>query len=619
MNTFGQEDDFRGKLDLRLWAEVFKHALRHRRFLWPLAGAAVLIAAIDASFALVTKYAIDGVLENPEGFSLVGVAALYSLLVLGMSAGVWLFIEMAGSISNHVSHDIRRACFHRLQEMEFAFFDVRPVGWLITRLTSDCDRLARIIAWGFLDLLWGSCLLVMISVILLVLDFRLGLLILAVVPPLVVLSIYFQRKILLSAREVRRLNSKITATYNEGISGVRTTKTLVREDADLAEFQGQSGAMFAASVLNARQSALYYPLVMTLGSVAAGIALWYGGVSVLAGAMTLGTLVAFLNYAGQFFNPINQMARILTEMQGAQAAGERVLSLLRAEPAIFDRPEVTERVRRAAAAGLPPGAAPDGREADIDTIEFNSVRFAYTGGPAVLHDFNLTVTRGQTIALVGPSGSGKTTVVGLLARFYEPTQGRVLVNGTDYRERPLEWYQSNLGVVLQTPHLFRGTVRDNIRYGRHGASDAEVEEAARLVNADGFIAQLENGYDTDIGEGGNRLSTGQRQLLSFARAILADPRILIMDEATSSIDTETEALIQAGLRRVLAGRISFVIAHRLSTIRSADRILVMNAGRIEESGRHEELLRQRGHYYSLYTRQFRRESEDAALDATTPL
>ncbi len=607
------EDEFQARLDAGLWWKVFQHALRLKRFLLPLALTAMGIAALDASFAQVTRFTIDAVVQHGARAALTPYLGLYLALTALLSAGVWVFIELAGKISNHLSHDIRRLCFDRLQELEFAFYDHRPIGWLITRLTSDCDRLARIIAWGFLDLVWGTCFVIMIAVSLLIMNWRLALVVLAVLPPLAVVSRIFQRMMLLSHREIRKYNSQITAAYSEAIQGVRTTQTLVREADNLAEFQQLSVRMFAASVTNARQSAVYYPIVLTLGSLAAGLALWGGGHLAIVGGMTLGTLVAFINFAGQFFNPINQMARILTEMQAAQAAGERVLGLLATEPAIQDSPEV----RRRMAAFASPGSADvavDGYPAKIDAIEFRHVNFAYEEGSPVLRDFNLTVRAGQTIALVGPSGGGKSTIASLVCRFYEPTGGELRFNGVDYRQRSLHWLQSQLGIVLQTPHLFKGTVRENIRYGRLDATDAEVEEAARLVNAHAFITQLEHGYDTPAGEGGNRLSTGQKQLVSFARALLARPQIFVMDEATSSIDTETEQAIQAGIERILAGRISFVIAHRLSTIRRADRILVISRGAIEEAGTHDELLRHRGHYYDLYTSQFRRERETAVLE-----
>jgi ATP-binding cassette subfamily B protein len=516
-----------------------------------------------------------------------------------------------------MAHDIRRDGFDRLQDLEFAYFDTRPVGWLISRLTNDCDRLSRIIAWGFLDIVWGLSYVVMIAVSLLIMNWRLALIVLAILPPLAVVSKYFQRKMLLSSREIRKFNSQITASFNESIQGIRTTKSLVRERENLREFSDLSGRMFEASVLNARQNSLYYPIVMSLGSLAAGLCLWRGGYLATSGAMSLGTLVAFINFAGQFFQPINQLALRLTEMQGAQAAGERVMGLLATEPAIADSAAVKDRVRTFAAEAAKqapdPGLGPDGLPREIGAIEFRNVTFRYAAGPIVLEDFNLSVRAGETIALVGASGGGKSTIVSLVCRFYEPTSGQILLNGTDYRERPLGWLQSQLGIVLQTPHLFKGTVRENIRYGRLNATDAEIEEAARLVNAHGFITRMEHGYDAQVGEGGNRLSTGQRQLLSFARALIANPQIFIMDEATSSIDTETEQLIQAGLETIFRGRTSFVVAHRLSTIRRADRILVINQGKIEESGTHHELLKRRGHYFELYTSQFRQELTAATL------
>ncbi len=611
-----QEDDFKARLDAGLWWKLFRRALRLKQYLTPLCIAAVVIAACEAGYAHVTRWVIDGVVRDGADAAFGSYLAAYVALTAVLSAGVWVFIDMAGNLSNRLAHDIRRDGFERLQELEFAFYDTRPVGWLITRLTSDCDRLARILAWGFLDLVWGTSFLLMIAASLLYMNWKLGLIVIAIVPPLAVVSKYFQRKMLLSAREIRKYNSQITAAYNESIQGVRTTKTLVRERENLAEFSRLSAKMFDAAVLHARQNAVYFPIVTTLGSLAAGLALWRGGVLTGNDAMTLGTLVAFINFAGQFFFPINQLAQKLTEMQGAQAAGERVMGLLATEPAIKDNATVRARLAAFAANPPSPSLAPDGLPVRIHSIEFRNATFRYATGPVVLENFNLTVRAGETIALVGPSGGGKSTLASLVCRFYEPVSGQILVDGRDYRDRSLAWYQSQLGIVLQTPHLFKGTVRENIRYGRLAATDAEVEEAARRVNAHDFILQLEHGYDTPVGEGGNRLSTGQRQLVSFARALLADPQIFVMDEATSSIDTETEQLIQRGLETIFAGRISFVIAHRLSTIRRADRILVIARGRIEESGTHEELLRQRGHYYALYTSQFQREQEEAVLEGT---
>lgn len=599
-----QEDTFSSRLDLKLWAQVFRNALPYKGLLITIAITAVLIALMEASFALVTRWVVDDVMATEGSLNLWPYVSVYGFLVVGFAACVWLFIAKAGSLSNHMSHDIRGNCFRRLQELEFAYFDHRPVGWLISRLTSDCDKLARIIAWGSLDLVWASCLIIVIATILVILHPVLGLMVLSVVPPLIFISAYFQKRILLTARESRRYNSMITAAFSEGLQGLRTSKVLVREAENLREFKGLSANMYDYSVRNALQSAVYIPIVLTLGSVAAGIALWRGGILVLSDELTLGTLVAFIFYAGQFFNPINQIAQVLVQMQAAQAAGERVLSLLATQSAIQDGPEVLQRMETSRNGDLAPDIAPDGYGKKIESIEFAHVQFYYKADEPVLQNFNLKVQAGQMIALVGASGGGKSTIVNLAARFYEPTAGLILVNGMDYRERSLQWYQSNLGVVLQGPHLFSGSVRDNIRYGRLEASQDEIEEAARRVNAHEFITALEHGYDTDVGEGGNRLSTGQKQLISFARALLADPQIIIMDEATSSIDTETEQLIQRGLQTIFRGRISFVVAHRLSTIRSADRILVIDKGEIRESGTHTELMALRGHYYALYTRQF---------------
>lgn len=604
MTLQAQEDTFSRRLDLKLWARVFRHALPYKHLLIPLFIAAVAIAGLEASFALVTRWVVDDVMAADGPLNLWPYVAVYFGITVTFAIGVWVFIIMAGGLSNHMSHDIRRDCFRRLQQLEFAYFDHRPLGWLISRLTSDCDKLARIIAWGSLDIVWASCLIMVIAIILVTLHPVLGLLVLSVVPPLILISAYFQKRILLSAREARRYNSMITASYSEGLQGLRTSKVLVREKENLHEFEGLTANMFHYSVRNALQSAVYIPIVLTIGSVAAGIALWRGGILVRQDTMTLGTLVAFIFYAGQFFNPINQIAHLLVQMQAAQAAGERVLSLLATQPAIADSPSVIQRMQSLKSQTLPAELAPDGHSRIIDSIEFSHVDFHYKADEPVLYDFNLKVKAGQTIALVGASGGGKSTIVNLAARFYESTSGQIRVNGLDYRERSLQWYQSNLGIVLQGPHLFSGTVRDNIRYGRLNATQQEIEEVSRMVNAHDFISALENGYDTEVGESGNRLSTGQKQLLSFARALLARPQIIIMDEATSSIDTETEQWIQQGLKTVFEGRISFVVAHRLSTIRSAERILVIDKGQIRESGNHEELIALKGHYHALYTRQF---------------
>ncbi|MDQ8180017.1 ABC transporter ATP-binding protein [Pelagicoccus sp. SDUM812005] len=610
------------KIDFDLWRRIFRFALNHKRLLLPLMASALVLSLIDAAFPIVTMKAIDVVQNGGVPKDLIPIAGAYFGLALTLAALVYVFIRCAGGISHHIAFDIKRDCFKRLQELEFSFYDKQPTGWLISRLTADCDRLSRILAWGFLDILWGSFFVAAMSITMLILHWKLALIVLATLLPLLAISIYFQKKMLITSRQIRKHNARITASYNEGIAGVKTTKTLGRETENLSEFEGMSTDMYSASVRRAFFSAIYLPIVMLIGSLGSGLALWYGGLNVLSGSISLGILVAFISYAGNFFQPINQIAQILAEIQGAQAAGERVMGLLATEPKIKDSPEVLQKIATRSAELQPAeGAqnqttiAPDGHPHQIDEIQFADVSFSYNDKEQILKRFNLTVKRGQTIALVGPSGGGKSTIVSLVSRFYEPTSGEIRINGLDYRQRSLAWLQSQLGNVLQTPHLFNGSVIENIRYGRLGATDQEIREAATLVNAHDFIMKLENGYGTPIGEGGARLSTGERQLISFARALLADPQIFIMDEATSSIDTETEKLIQDGMQRVFDGRISFVIAHRLSTIRSADQILVIQKGEIEEQGTHQELLAQRGHYYELYVNQFRREGEEQALEA----
>ena len=430
-----------------------------------------------------------------------------------------------------------------------------------------------------------------------------------VLPPLAVISFYFQQKILKSWRAVRKTNSRITGAFNEGIMGAKTTKTLVREEANMQEFGELTHEMRRSSVRAASLNALYLPIVISLGSLATAYALWRGGNLVLAGAMSLGVIQVFVNYTVQFFEPVRNIAGVFSEMQSAQAAAERVMTLLDTQPDIVDSPEV---VAQFGDNFHPKRENWPELHGDID---FEHVDFKYQDGERVLTDFNLHVKAGETIALVGPTGAGKSTVVNLVCRFYEPTGGEIKIDGVDYRKRSQLWLQSNLGYVLQEPRLFSGTIRDNIRYSKLDATDEEIRRAAQLVNAEPFILKMEKGYDTDVGEGGSRLSTGEKQLISFARAILSNPRIFILDEATSSVDTETEVMIQQAISQVLTGRTSFIIAHRLSTVRSADRILVIEDGKIKEQGTHQQLLRMKGSYYKLYMSQFEEERAQEILSA----
>ncbi|MFZ5352663.1 MAG: ABC transporter ATP-binding protein [Bacillota bacterium] len=602
-----QEQEYSKKFDFSIWLKLLRYVKPYRRLMILLGFVMIGVAGIDVAFPLMANYAIDNfvVTKSLDGIGMFIIK--YVALIAVQTVNVWLLIAIAGKIDMGICYDIRKAGFKRLQELSFSYYDKTPVGWLMARMTSDTSRLADTIAWGLVDFVWGFTMMFGIAGVMLVKNWKLALLTLSVMPILAVISIYFQQKILKAYRKVRKTNSRITGAFNEGISGAKTTKTLVREGKNLEEFQELTGEMYKSSVQTAVFSSIYLPIVLGLGSVGTAMALTFGGNSVILNVISYGTLMLFVQYSIQFFEPVRELARIFAEFQSAQASAERILTMVDTEPEIYDSPEIIKKYGDSFNPLVTNWPDIKGH------ITFKNVSFSYKDGEKVLENFNLDVKAGETIALVGETGSGKSTIVNLICRFYEPTKGEILIDGIDYRRRSILWLQSNLGYVLQSPHLFSGTIKDNIRYGRLNATDEEIIEAARLVNAHDFIMKLEKGYDTEVGEGGNRLSTGEKQLVSFARAILADPKIFVLDEATSSIDTETEQTIQNAIQKVLANRTSFIIAHRLSTIRSADRILVIKDGKITEQGNHYQLMRMKGYYYRLYTNQFMEEREMSIL------
>ena len=595
-------DEFSPDKDLKLgvWSQLARYALCYPQDLIMLALCAVLVGICEITFPLVTRWVIDDIGSLGAAIDLVFYSGLYGLLCLGLGVGVVGFLWFGGKLRSHMSHDIRRDGFENLQRLSFSYYDQRPVGWLMARMTSDCERLSNIMAWGILDLVWSFTIMLGISGAMLVMEPRLGFIILLSLPALAYISRYFQTRILKSAREVRQTNSRITGAYNENIMGVLTSKVFVKEADNLDKFGKITDRMHGASIQNAVQAAIYLPIVLTLSALATGIALVIGGIESAWGIITTGTLIAFLTYTRHFFEPIEQLAHWFAEMQMAQASAERVMSLIQAESEIRDSEQVEAQI--AAHTGSSSLAA-DGYEQTIDSITFDRVGFSYENGPPILRDINLVLKRGQSVAVVGATGGGKTTLISLLARFYEPTEGSIRINDIDYRNRSLHYLQSNLGVVLQSSHLFKGTISDNIRYGRLDATIDEIHAAALKAGAHPVITEMPEAYDTQISEGGASLSAGQKQLISFARALLADPQILIMDEATSSVDTLTEARIEQGLRVLLQDRISVIIAHRLSTIRHADVILVMEHGQIIEQGNHEALIQLKGRYHHLYQQQ----------------
>lgn len=592
------EDTHIKRLDPRVWGRMIRRARDFYPRFGKLVMIMILVAALDASFPLLYGRAIDRFvgaesLEGILGFSLffVGLTALLSLMV-------YVLISIAGRIEYDLMSRYRSDTFEHLQRLSMNYFDRTPAGWLITRLTSDVQRLGETVAWGLVDVVWGVAIMIAIAIAMLVINTRLALMVLAVMPPLGVASWWFQKGILRTQRRVRRLNSEISAAYTEGIAGVPTSKTLVREDANLAEFSNLTGRMRGESIRAATYTALYMPVVLFLATIGTAVAVVAGGMGIRTGAVTLGTVVTFVSYSVQFFEPVREIARVLGELQAAQSAAERIDHLLEEPPRVVDRPEVTAEYGDI----LNPrtDVFPEVR----GTISFDHVSFAYDPAQPVIDDLNLTIPEGQSVALVGVTGAGKTTIVNLVSRLYEPTAGRLLIDGVDYRERSVSWIQSNLGYVLQTPVLFSGTIRENIRYGRLDASDVEVEGAAAMVAADELIRALPDGYDHEVGEAGAGLSVGEKQLISFARAVLADPPIFILDEATSSIDTDTELRIQRAITTLISGRTSIMIAHRLSTIRHADRILVLKQGRVIEDGSHAQLIAGAGLYAQLYAQQF---------------
>lgn len=594
-----EEKEFEGSTaDKGVWKKVLKILWEHKKYVIINLILNVFLACTDIVLPLLNRFAIDTyVIDRQDADSLPVFVGLYAILIVLQCSLVYGFFRLAARIESDFGKNLRKKCFEKLQLLTYAYFDRTANGWLMARVTSDTARLAEILAWSMVDVIWGLIVMTGISIVMLIVNWQMALCVLIIVPFLWWVSLYFQKRILQAQRKSRKANSRITAAFAEGINGAVTTKTLGIEKENEQEFQSKTEDLRNYSLRAVRLNAIFQPIVYLLSAIVIASLLYVGGNQVFLEVIQFGTLAMFINYTNLFFDPLKQIARVLAEIQLASASAERVMSLLDEEVEIQDDDEVIQVY------GTLLKPKKENYEPLHGDVRFEHVGFYYNEKETVLHDFDLSVKQGETIALVGETGSGKSTIVNLLCRFYEPKQGRILMDGKDIRERSVGWLHSNIGYVLQTPNLFSGSILDNIRYGRPDATKEEVVKVAKLVQAHDFIMQLQNGYDTEVGEGGDRLSTGQKQLISFARALLSNPSIVILDEATSSIDTESEKAIQNAMKELLANRTSFVVAHRLSTIVDADQIIVLSRGRIVEQGTHKELMKLRGYYYELASSQ----------------
>ena len=600
--------EYTKSFDIKIWKQLLPVMKPYKNLFLLIISGNILCAVIDICIPLFQRYAINHFIVGKTTAGMGGFILLYVLAILFQSAYTWVFCRGCMVVEMRMGRDMKSQLFEHLQNLSLSYYNVTPVGYILSRVMSDTNRIAGTIAWAVPDMLWQLIYVLGVFIAMLALNWRLALIVMIVVPMLVILTLFFQKRILFWNRKVRKLNSNITSGFNEGITGAKTSKTLVIEEKNAREFDATTMEMRVAGVRAARLRAIFIPLVLLLSSVITAIVLNRGGHMVIKGSLLIGTLTAFTAYAVGIFEPIQNISANLSEAISMQANIERVFGLLDEKPLIVDTPEVIEKY------GTTLEPKMENWEEIKGEIEFRDVSFQYPdGNEEVLSHFNLRIPAGTTVAIVGETGAGKSTLVNLACRFFEPTKGEILIDGRNYKERSQLWLHSSIGYVLQNPHLFSGSVMENIRYGRLDATDEEVKAAARAVSADTVVEKLENGWDSEVGEGGDRLSTGEKQLISFARAVLADPRIFVLDEATSSIDTQTEQLIQNAIEYLLRDRTSFLIAHRLSTIRNADLILVVRDGRIVEQGTHEELLRAKGYYHTLYSKQFEQESLEGIL------
>lgn len=546
----------------------------------------------------INNYVTPGITEGIVTFAVVYAAVL--IIKCGLDA---ISMYIGTVMEMKIGRDLKQASFNHLQTLSFSYFNRNSVGYIVSRVSSDTNRIGTLVSWEFIGILWNFTYAAGSLVIMFLTNPGLAALVMVIVPALVVVISIMQKKLLIANREIREENSKISGGFNEGITGARTIKTLATGDKMYSEFSDMTRKMKKVSVRDAKIRGTITLTLNLAAYIALAVVVKVGGDMTAEQVMTIGTLSMFMTYALGLMEPVRWVIDSLAELTTIQVNIERFFGLLETEPDVKDTPEVTEKYGDI----LEPKR--ENWEEIKGDIEFDNVTFKYPDGEEyVLRDFNLKIPQGTNVAIVGETGAGKSTIVNLVCRFFEPTEGRVLIDGRDARERSQLWLHSSIGYVLQTPHLFSGTIRDNMRYGKPDATDEEIMEALRIVSADEIVSRSKDGLDTEVGEGGDLLSTGEKQLISFARAIICDPKILILDEATSSIDSFTEQIIQDSIKTVTDGRTSFVIAHRLSTVRNADVILVVRDGKIIEQGKHKTLMKLKGYYYDLYTQQYRDEA-----------
>lgn len=593
---------------LRTWAKLLPFLKPYSKTMAVILITMLVNAGIDIAYPLLSGYAVDTFVTPGTSKGVGWFAVGYMAVVLAQMTCTIVFARKALKVEMYLGRDLKKRLFTHLQTLSFAYYNTTPVGTIMARVMSDTNRIGGVFAWSLVDIFWSAAYVIGSMCVMLFINWKLALLIIVVVPVIALLTLYFQKRILNINRQARKINAEITRHYNEGISGAKTSKTLVIEDKNTAAFQEVTGRMRHTMVRGVLLNAVYVPIIGFLTALAVAFVITGGGNMVLWGDIGIGELTVFMNFALGIADPVQTLARTISNFISTQANIERVSALMELKPQITDTPEVIEKY------GTSFDPKRENWEPLVGHITFDDVTFRYPDGTEnVLEHFNLDVPAGSTVAIVGETGAGKSTLVNLACRFFEPTGGRILIDGRDYRERSMLWLHSNIGYVLQTPHLFSGSVKENIRYGRLDATDEEIVAAAKLVNAHDFITRMEHGYDSDVGEGGGQLSTGEKQLVSFARAVLANPKIFVLDEATASIDTKTEALIQEAISTMLTGRTSFLIAHRLSTIRKADMILVVRQGKIIERGTHQELMALGGYYADLYNKQFETETAETVF------